>query len=353
MSFTNQTILVTGGTGYIGSHTVVQLLQAGGSVVILDNLCNSKREVINRLAQITGKLPEFIVGDIRDRALLRSLFSAHKIDAVIHFAGLKAVGESEAEPFKYYDNNLSGSVLLFEEMARVGVKTLVFSSSATVYGDPGVVQYTEDLPLKPVNVYGRTKLMVEDILRDIKRSDPAWRIALLRYFNPVGAHESGLIGEDPSGTPNNLMPFIAQVAIGKRAKLAVFGNDYPTPDGTGKRDYIHVDDLAAGHLAALKMLNESPATLTINLGTGCSYSVLEMVDAFANASGKPVPYEIVQRRAGDLPEYYANPSLAKQLLGWQARHGIDRMCVDTWRWQLMNPIGFVATDSADIQHWAT
>ena len=339
-----QHILVTGGTGYIGSHTVVQLLEAAdkvAKVIILDNLCNSKREVVNRIEKITGKRPDLVIGDIRDRATLRSLFANHKIDAVIHFAGLKAVGESVAEPLKYYDNNVSGSVVLFEEMARANVKTLVFSSSATVYGDPGVVQYTEDLPLKPVNVYGRTKLMVEDILRDLKNADPTWRIALLRYFNPVGAHESGLIGEDPSGVPNNLMPFIAQVAVGKREKLQIFGNDYPTPDGTGKRDYIHVDDLAAGHLAALKALNQSPETITVNLGTGRPYSVLEMVNAFAVASGQPIPYEIAPRRAGDLPEYYAEPSLAKQLLGWEAEHDIDRMCADTWRWQSKNPIGYV------------
>lgn len=335
-----QHILVTGGTGYIGSHTVVQLLEAGNQVVILDNLCNSKREVVNRIEQITGKRPDLVIGDIRDRATLRSLFANHAIDAVIHFAGLKAVGESVAEPLKYYDNNVSGSVVLFEEMARANVKTLVFSSSATVYGDPGVVQYTEDLPLKPVNVYGRTKLMVEDILRDHKHADPCWRIALLRYFNPVGAHQSGLIGEDPSGIPNNLMPFIAQVAVGKREKLQIFGNDYPTSDGTGKRDYIHVDDLAAGHLAALKALNQSPATITVNLGTGRPYSVLEVINAFSAVSGKPVPYEIAPRRAGDLPEYYAEPSLAKQLLGWVAQHDIERMCADTWRWQSMNPLGF-------------
>lgn len=349
-----QHILVTGGTGYIGSHTVVQLLETAdkvAKVIILDNLCNSKREVVNRIEQITGKRPDLVIGDIRDRATLRSLFASHKIDAVIHFAGLKAVGESVAEPLKYYDNNVSGSVVLFEEMTRANVKTLVFSSSATVYGDPGVVQYTEDLPLKPVNVYGRTKLMVEDILRDLKNADPAWRIALLRYFNPVGAHESGLIGEDPSGIPNNLMPFIAQVAVGKREKLQIFGNDYSTQDGTGKRDYIHVDDLAAGHLAALKVLNQSADTLTVNLGTGRPYSVLEMVNAFANASGKPVPYEIVLRRAGDLSEYFADPSQAKRLLGWEAKHDIDRMCEDTWRWQSMNPLGFVPHDESAKRHY--
>jgi len=345
MSLNNQTILVTGGAGYIGSHTVVQLLQAGAKVIVFDNLCNSRREVINRIEAITGCRPEFVLGDVRDRAALRSLFGAHKIDAVIHFAGLKAVGESVAEPLKYYDNNVSGSLTLFEEMARAHVKTLVFSSSATVYGDPGVVQYTEDLPLKPVNVYGRTKLMVEDMLRDLKTSDAVWRIALLRYFNPVGAHESGLIGEDPSGIPNNLMPFVAQVAVGKRERLSIFGNDYPTPDGTGKRDYIHVDDLAAGHLAALTALNQSPDTLTVNLGTGRPYSVLEMVTAFEAASGKPVPYEIAPRRAGDLPEYYAEPSLAKRLLDWEAKLGIDRMCEDTWRWQSKTLLGFVAEES--------
>lgn len=334
-----QNILVTGGTGYIGSHTVVQLLEAGNRVVILDNLCNSKREVVNRIEQITGKRPDLVVGDIRDRATLRTLFSNYKIEAVIHFAGLKAVGESEAEPLKYYDNNVSGSVVLFEEMVRANVKTLVFSSSATVYGAPGVVKYTEDLPLKPVNVYGRTKLMVEDVLRDLKRADAAWRIALLRYFNPVGAHESGLIGEDPCGIPNNLMPFIAQVAVGKLAKLQVFGNDYQTPDGTGRRDYIHVDDLASGHLEALKVLNRSPVTLTLNLGTGVPYSVLEMVNAFSEASGRPVPYEFVARRAGDLPEYYADASLARRLLGWEAKLGIERMCQDTCRWQSPNASG--------------
>lgn len=351
MSPTAQTILVTGGTGYIGSHTVVQLLEAGNQVVILDNLCNSKREVVNRIEQITGKRPDLVIGDIRDRATLRSLFANQAIDAVIHFAGLKAVGESVAEPLKYYDNNVSGSIVLFEEMARAAVKTLVFSSSATVYGDPGVVQYTEDLPLKPVNVYGRTKLMVEDILRDLKNADPVWRIALLRYFNPVGAHESGLIGEDPSGIPNNLMPFIAQVAVGKREKLHIFGNDYPTQDGTGMRDYIHVNDLAAGHLAALNVLNQSPETLTVNLGTGRPYSVLEMVNAFAAASGKAVPYEIAPRRAGDLSEYYAEPSLAKQLLSWEAEHDIGRMCADTWRWQSLNPLGFVAEADTVVKRW--
>ena len=330
------TILITGGAGYIGSHTVAQLLEAGYGVVILDNLCNSKVEVIDRIEKITGQRPAFVHGDIRDRACLQQLFADHDIGAVVHFAGLKAVGESEAEPLKYFDNNVSGSVTLFEEMARANVKTLVFSSSATVYGEPGVVRYTEELPLKPVNVYGRTKLMVEDILRDIKKADAAWRIALLRYFNPVGAHCSGLIGEDPNGIPNNLMPFIAEVAIGKRDELKIFGNDYPTPDGTGRRDYIHVADLAQGHLAALRALEKSPDTITVNLGTGRPYSVLEMVKAFEQASGRSVPFEMAPRRAGDLAEYYADPALAKRLLDWQARQSIEAMCEDSWRWQLNN-----------------
>lgn len=343
MALTTQTILVTGGTGYIGSHTVVQLLKAGHQVVILDNLCNSKREVVNRIERITGQSPEFILGDVRDREVLHSVFNAHKIDAVIHFAGLKAVGESVAEPLKYYDNNVSGSVVLFEEMARAGVKTLVFSSSATVYGDPHAVPICEDFPLGATNPYGQSKLMVEATLADLYKSDPSWSIARLRYFNPVGAHDSGLIGEDPSGIPNNLMPFVAQVAVGKRQKLAVFGNDYPTPDGTGVRDYIHVDDLAAGHLAALNAL-QKPTLLTVNLGTGRGYSVLEMIQAFEAASDKPVPYDIVDRRPGDIAACYADPALAKELLGWEAQHGIERMCADTWRWQSMNPLGFQVTN---------
>jgi UDP-glucose 4-epimerase len=335
-----ETILVTGGTGYIGSHTVVQLIEAGYSVVILDNLCNSKAEVLNRIKTITGVRPAFVHADVRDRAALQNLFASHAINAVIHFAGLKAVGESEAEPLKYYDNNVAGSLVLFEEMVRANVKTLVFSSSATVYGDPGEVQYTEDLPLKPVNVYGRTKLMVEDILRDLKKADSSWRVALLRYFNPVGAHSSGLIGEDPNGMPNNLMPFIAQVAVGKRSQLQIFGSDYPTPDGTGRRDYIHVEDLAKGHIAALNTLEQSTDTVTVNLGTGRPYSVLEMVHAFEQASGKSVPFQMAPRRAGDLAEYFADPALAKKQLDWHAKNGIDRMCEDTWLWQSKNPEGY-------------
>ncbi len=348
-SLQSQTILVTGGAGYIGSHTVVQLLQAGANVVVLDNLCNSKREVINRIQNITSRRPEFVLGDIRDRATLRGLFAAHKIDAVIHFAGLKAVGESVAEPLKYYDNNVSGSIVLFEEMARAGVKTLVFSSSATVYGDPASVPIREDFPLGATNPYGQSKLMVEDILADLYKANSSWSIARLRYFNPVGAHVSGMIGEDPSGIPNNLMPFVAQVAVGKREKLAVFGNDYPTPDGTGVRDYIHVDDLAAGHLAALNAL-QKPTPLTVNLGTGRGYSVLEMIKAFEAASGKPVPYDIVARRPGDIAACYADPSLAKALLSWEAKFDIDRMCADTLRWQSMNPLGFVSDDESDKRH---
>lgn len=334
-------VLVTGGMGYIGSHTVVQLLLQGTQVVILDNLSNSHAEVINRIEKICGRQPDFMEGDIRDQACLRELFQKKHIDAIIHFAGLKAVGESEVNPLLYYDNNICGSIALFEEMALAGIKKIVFSSSATAYGDPGEACYSESMPLKPINVYGQTKFMVEEILRDLKKSDDTWHIAILRYFNPVGAHISGFMGEDPAGIPNNLMPFIAQVAVGKRDKLSIFGNDYATSDGTGKRDYIHVEDLAAGHLAALEKLYESSDMITVNLGSGKSYSVLEMVSAFERSSGKSIPYEIVTRRTGDLAEYYANPNLAKQVLGWTAKLGIDRMCEDTWRWQSFFPNGYV------------
>lgn len=337
----NETILVTGGAGYIGSHTVLKLLDAGFSVVIFDNLSNSSPVVVDRIAAIAGKAPLFVQGDVRDRAALKRVFQAHSFSAVMHFAGLKAVGESEADPLKYYDNNVSGSLALLEAMAQASVQSIVFSSSATVYGYPGYEQYHEDTPLAPVNVYGRSKLVIEEALRDMHRAHPSWRVALLRYFNPVGAHASGMMGEDPAGPPDNLMPYIAQVAVGKRPRLSVFGGDYPTPDGTGRRDYIHVEDLAAGHLAALRALRRGPdALLTVNLGTGRPYSVLEMIQAFERASGKPVPYDIVGRRAGDLPEYYADPSLAKQVLGWEARLGVDRMCEDTWRWQSLNPNGY-------------
>lgn len=328
-------ILITGGTGYIGSHTAVELMRAGFEVLIVDNFCNSKASVLDRIERIVGRRPQFVEADIRSRDSMRSLFADYHFDAVIHFAGLKAVGESVAQPLRYYDNNIHGSLVLFEAMDEAGVKTLVFSSSATVYGDPHSVPILEDFPLSATNPYGRSKLIVEDILGDIAHADASWHIALLRYFNPVGAHESGLIGEDPNGIPNNLMPYIARVAAGSLAELSVFGNDYPTVDGTGVRDYIHVVDLARGHLAALKVLTDSAGVLTVNLGTGRGYSVLEVVRAFEQASRKKVPYKIVGRRPGDIAACYADPSLAKKLLGWQAQFGIDEMCRDAWRWQSM------------------
>jgi len=326
-------ILVTGGTGYIGSHTVVELMASGEDVLIVDNLCNSKASVLDRIERIAGRRPGFAQLDVRDRIALRKLFSAHHIDAVIHFAGLKAVGESVTRPLAYYDNNVSGSVALFECMVEAGVKTIVFSSSATVYGDSPQMPIREEFPLSASNPYGRTKLMIEEILRDLAKSASGWQVALLRYFNPVGAHASGLIGEDPNGIPNNLMPYVAQVAMGKLKELPVYGNDYPTPDGTGVRDYIHVVDLARGHLAALTALRTHSGVLTVNLGTGRGYSVLEMVHAFAAVSGKPVPYRIVERRQGDIAQCYADPAFARKLLGWQAQLGIDAMCADAWRWQ--------------------
>ncbi|MBI3528517.1 MAG: UDP-glucose 4-epimerase GalE [Betaproteobacteria bacterium] len=327
------TIFVTGGTGYIGSHTVVELMTAGHDVFIIDNLHNSKASVLDRIERIAGRRPGFAQIDVRDRPALRQLFADHHFDAVIHFAGLKAVGESAAQPLAYYDNNVSGSVALVECMLEAGLKTIVFSSSATVYGEPRTVPIREDFPLSATNPYGRTKLMIEDILRDVAKTDSAWRIGLLRYFNPVGAHVSGLIGEDPSGIPNNLIPYVAQVAAGKLKELSIYGNDYPTPDGTGVRDYIHVVDLARGHLAAMNALRERTGVVTANLGTGRGYSVLEMVKAFSAASGKAVPYRIVARRPGDIGQCYADPALAREALGWQARLGIDAMCADTWRWQ--------------------
>jgi len=328
-------ILITGGTGYIGSHTAVELILAGLDVLIIDNFCNSKATVLERIERIAGRRPGFVEADVRDRDAMRSLFAEHRFEAVIHFAGLKSVGESVAQPLRYYDNNIHGSLVLFETMVTAGVKTLVFSSSATVYGDPHVVPIREDFPLSATNPYGRSKLMIEEILGDVARSDAAWRIALLRYFNPVGAHESGLIGEDPHGIPNNLMPYIAKVATGNLKELSVFGSDYPTHDGTGVRDYIHVVDLARGHLAALKALRSTEGVLTVNLGTGQGYSVLDVVRAFEAASGRKVPYRIVGRRPGDIAACYADPSLAKKLLGWQAQYDIDEMCRDTWRWQSM------------------
>ena len=327
------TILITGGTGYIGSHTVVELMAVGHDVLILDNLCNSKASVLDRIQRIVGRRPRFEQIDVRDRPALRRIFSSHRFDAVVHFAGLKAVGESVEKPLEYYDNNVSGSVALFDCMGEAGLRTIVFSSSATVYGEPATVPIREDFPLSASNPYGRSKLMIEDVLRDTAAADSAWRIALLRYFNPVGAHSSGLIGESPNGIPTNLMPYIAQVAVGKLKELRVFGDDYPTPDGTGVRDYIHVVDLARGHLAALNALRQRPGVLTVNLGTGRGYSVLEMVRAFAAASGKSVHYRVVGRRPGDVAQCFADPSLARATLGWQAQLGIDAMCTDSWRWQ--------------------
>ena len=334
-------ILVTGGAGYIGSHTVVELLGAGHEVTVVDNFCNSAPAVPERIARIAGRMPVFVKADVRDRAALQSLFQARHYDAVIHFAGLKAVGESVAEPLRYYDNNVGGSLTLFETMAQYGLRTVVFSSSATVYGDPASVPIREDFPVAPTNPYGRSKLMVEEILREAAAADPRWRVALLRYFNPVGAHASGLIGEDPNGVPNNLMPFISQVAVGRREALSVWGDDYPTPDGTGVRDYIHVVDLARGHLAALEHLPAS-GVLTVNLGTGRGYSVLEMVRAFEQASGRKVAYRIAARRPGDVAACYADPSLAAERLGWRAQLDLSRMCADTWRWQSQNPQGYGA-----------
>ncbi len=326
-------ILVTGGLGYIGSHTCVELVKAGHEPVALDNLSNSNISVLERVKRITGQALPFIEADIRDRAALDAAFGAHAFEAVIHFAGLKAVGESVEQPLRYYDNNVSGSVVLFETMQKHGVKTIVFSSSATVYGDPATVPIREDFPLSATNPYGRSKLFIEGILRDLFISDPSWQIALLRYFNPAGAHESGLIGEEPSGIPNNLLPYIAQVAEGRREKLSVYGADYPTPDGTGLRDYIHVVDLAIGHVKTLSKLATGPGVVTYNLGTGRGNSVLEMVRAFERASGKPVPYQLVARRPGDIAACYADPTLAETELGWKAVRDIAQMCADSWRWQ--------------------
>lgn len=326
-------ILITGGTGYIGSHACVALALAGHELVILDNLCNSSADVIGRLATLCGKRPEFVQGDTRDAATLDRLFATHPISAVMHFAGLKAVGQSVKKPLEYYDNNVVGTVHLLAAMNRAAVKTLVFSSSATVYGDPSSVPIREDFPRVATNPYGRTKLMIEDILADLHQADHQWRIARLRYFNPVGAHKSGLIGEAPQGIPNNLMPYVAQVAAGQREFLNVWGNDYPTPDGTGVRDYIHVCDLAEGHVAALDYLNSEGGMLTVNLGSGQGYSVLEMIKAFEKASGRTIPYKIGPRRAGDSAKCWASPALAQQLMGWKARRSLEQMCADAWRWQ--------------------
>jgi UDP-glucose 4-epimerase len=335
-------ILVTGGAGYIGSHTALELLDAGHDVTVVDNLCNSKEEAVRRVRDLTGKPLAFHRADLLDAAALDRVFAARPVDAVIHFAALKAVGESVQKPLDYYSNNLTGSISLLSAMRRHGVKTLVFSSSATVYGAPASVPIREDAPTGGItNPYGWTKLMTEQILSDLQAAEPDWRIARLRYFNPVGAHASGRIGEDPNGIPNNLLPFVAQVAIGKRPELRVFGNDYPTPDGTGVRDYIHVVDLALGHLAALDHLaRHAPRLITVNLGTGRGYSVLEMIRAFEKASGRRVPYTFAPRRAGDIATCYADPACARKLLGWQACRTLDDMCADAWRWQSQNPDGF-------------
>jgi UDP-glucose 4-epimerase len=326
-------ILVTGGLGYIGSHTCVELIKAGHQPVALDNLSNAKPDVAGRVQKITGQPLPFIEADIRDSAAMDAAFASDKFDAVIHFAGLKAVGESVAQPLRYYDNNVNGTLVLLEAMTRAGVKTLVFSSSATVYGDPHTVPIKEDFPLSATNPYGRSKLHIEEMLRDLFKSDNTWRIALLRYFNPVGAHESGLIGESPNGIPNNLMPYITQVAVGQRPSLSVYGGDYPTADGTGVRDYIHVVDLSDGHVKTLDKLATGSGLLTYNLGTGNGNSVLEMVKAFEEASGKKVPYQIAPRRPGDIAACYADPALAEGELGWKATRGVAQMCADSWRWQ--------------------
>lgn len=333
-------ILVTGGAGYIGSHTCVELLAAGHDVVVVDNLCNSSEESLRRVHEITGQELRFGKVDLLDAPALDQVFSQNSFDACIHFAALKAVGESVTEPLRYYHNNVTGTIVLLEACRRHGVKNFVFSSSATVYGDPASVPITEDFPLQPTNPYGRTKQMMEDVLRDVAAAEPDWRIALLRYFNPVGAHESGRIGEDPRDVPNNLMPFVMQVAVGRREKLRVFGDDYDTPDGTGVRDYIHVVDLARGHLAALDALPAVAGCVAYNLGTGRGYSVLEVVRAAEKASGREVPYEVVARRPGDVAECYADPKLAADALKWSAKLDLDRMCEDAWRWQEANPEGF-------------
>ena len=334
-------VLVTGGAGFIGSHTVVELLQAGYEVVIIDNFSNSSPLVLSRIEGIAGKRPLLIEGDIRDRALLDDVFKQHEIDAVVHFAGLKAVGESVQKPLEYYDNNVSGSVVLFEAMRDAGVKRLVFSSSATVYGDPEEIPISENCPIGvPTNPYGMSKLMVERILQDLVVAEADFSVALLRYFNPIGAHESGLIGENPSGIPNNLLPYVTQVAIGKLEKLSVFGSDYPTVDGTGVRDYIHVVDLAKGHLAALDYLKGAVGCHVWNLGTGQGYSVLQIIEAFEKATGVSVPYKLVERRAGDIAECWSNPAKAKDELGWEAGYGLEDMMHHSWKWQKGNPEGF-------------
>jgi len=334
------TILLTGATGYIASHTWLALQAAGFDVVGVDDFSNSSPEVLNRLRELSGSEPVFVRASVCDAAAVEALFQRHRIDATVHFAALKAVGESVQKPLEYYTNNVGGLLTVCQAMQRHGVKRFVFSSSATVYGDPQTLPIREDAPLSATNPYGQTKLAGEAILRDLGVADPAWQTACLRYFNPVGAHESGRIGEDPRGTPNNLMPYVAQVAVGRRPQLLVFGDDYATPDGTGVRDYIHVDDLAEGHVAALRHLFDRPGSITVNLGTGRGYSVLDVVKAYARASGRAVPHTVMPRRAGDVAACYADPALARDLLGWSARFDLDRMCADSWRWQSLNPNGF-------------
>ncbi|MGD8170610.1 UDP-glucose 4-epimerase GalE [Vibrio sp. TRT 21S02] len=333
-------VLVTGGMGYIGSHTCIQMIEAGMTPVVLDNLYNSKKTVLERIETVAGEMPAFIEGDIRDKSLLVSVLKEHSIEAVIHFAGLKAVGESVEKPLEYYDNNVHGTLVLVDAMREVGVKTLVFSSSATVYGDPASVPITEDFPTSATNPYGRSKLMVEECLGDFHKANPDWSITLLRYFNPVGSHPTGLLGEDPQGIPNNLMPFVSQVAVGRREFLSVFGNDYPTKDGTGVRDYIHVMDLSDGHVAALEKVGKKEGLHVYNLGTGNGYSVLEMVQAFEKASGREVPYKLVDRRPGDIAECWADPAKAMNELDWKATRTLDDMTADGWRWQSNNPEGY-------------
>ena len=334
------TILVTGGAGYIGSHTCVSLLQAGYEVVIYDNLSNSHQEVINRIQAITQKRPVLVVGDIRDQASLVKCMQTYLCNAVMHFAGVKAVGESVEEPLKYFDNNFIGSIRLLEAMQIANIKTIVFSSSATVYGDPVYLPFDEKHPLAPTNPYGQTKLFIEEMLKDLHATKPDWHIGILRYFNPAGAHESGLIGEDPQGVPNNLMPYIAQVAVGKRESLNIWGNDYATMDGTGVRDYIHVTDLALGHIKTLEHLAEQPNLHVANLGSGKGSSVLQVLTAFEKAAGKNIPYVFKDRRAGDVAEFYADPALANQLLDWKTTKTLDIMCADHWHWQQKNPQGY-------------
>ncbi len=334
-------VLVTGGAGYIGSHTCVELLNNGYEVVVMDNLYNSNEKAIERVEQITGKKITFYNADMLDRDAVNAIFEKESIDSVIHFAGYKAVGESVRKPLEYYHNNITGTLTLCDVMRKHGVKKIIFSSSATVYGDPAFVPITEDCPKGQItNPYGQTKGMLEQILTDLHTSDPEWNVVLLRYFNPIGAHKAGIIGEDPKGIPNNLVPYIAQVAVGKLEKLGVFGDDYDTPDGTGVRDYIHVVDLANGHVKAMKKFDDEPAVRIYNLGTGNGYSVLQVLHAFEKACGKTLPYEIKPRRAGDIATCYADPTKAREELGWEAQYGIDEMCADTWRWQSMNPNGY-------------